>query len=227
MNTCIPLMASTLLAASLISGTAHAVSVSGQGTWESTLQGRDLDGNLATFEAYYDTDLNITWLADANLIGMADWYSAQSQIAVLNSGNYLGFNDWRLPDTPSYDSTCQASGTNGTGCTGSELGHLFYEVLGGAQGSSILTVHNENFTLFSNIQSGFYWSGTESPVYPGPFTYRFDVGVQDASKSYSSGYYSWVVRTGDVAPVPEASTYAMFLAGLGLVGFMANRRKAA
>lgn len=47
-------------------GTAQAVSVSGQGTWESTLQGRDLDGNLATFEAYYDTVLGITWLADAN-----------------------------------------------------------------------------------------------------------------------------------------------------------------
>jgi hypothetical protein len=28
------------------------------------------------------------------------------------------------------------------------------------------------------------------------------------------------------APVPEAETYAMMLAGLGLVGFMARRRKA-
>src|SRR3989344_3407437 len=44
----------------------HAAAVSGQGTWESTLQGRDLDGNLATAEAYYDTALNITWLANAN-----------------------------------------------------------------------------------------------------------------------------------------------------------------
>ena len=30
----------------------------------------------------------------------------------------------------------------------------------------------------------------------------------------------------NLAPVPEASTYAMMLAGLGLVGFMARRRKA-
>ncbi len=44
-----------LVAALGISGTTHAA-----------LQGRDLDGNLATFEAYYDTVLDITWLADAN-----------------------------------------------------------------------------------------------------------------------------------------------------------------
>lgn len=35
---------------------AHAA-----GTWETRLQGRDLDGNAATFEACYDTALNITW----------------------------------------------------------------------------------------------------------------------------------------------------------------------
>lgn len=49
-------------------GPAHAAGVSGQGTWETTLQGRDLDGNTANgYEAYYDTVLNITWLANANL----------------------------------------------------------------------------------------------------------------------------------------------------------------
>lgn len=50
------------------SGTARAAGVPGQGTWETTLQGRDLDGNSANgFEAYYDTVLNITWLGNANL----------------------------------------------------------------------------------------------------------------------------------------------------------------
>lgn len=44
-----------------------AAPISGQGTWESTLQARDLDGNKSTVEAYYDTALGITWLANANL----------------------------------------------------------------------------------------------------------------------------------------------------------------
>src|SRR3989304_3890046 len=44
---------------------AHAGSVTGQGSWETTLQARDLDGNTSTIEAYYDTVLHITWLPDA------------------------------------------------------------------------------------------------------------------------------------------------------------------
>jgi len=43
-----------------------AVGVSGQGTWETTLQPRDLSGSPTTIEAYYDTVLDITWLVDAN-----------------------------------------------------------------------------------------------------------------------------------------------------------------
>jgi hypothetical protein len=54
-----------LLAAASVamaSPAAHAVGVSGQGPWETTLLARDLDGNAATAEAYYDTDFgyNIT-----------------------------------------------------------------------------------------------------------------------------------------------------------------------
>src|SRR3989344_215147 len=60
---------------------AHAASVSGQGTWETTLQGRDLDGNLSTAEAYYDTALNITWLANANYAGTTmDWSNANAWV---------------------------------------------------------------------------------------------------------------------------------------------------
>lgn len=46
---------------------AQAAVLPGQGTWARTLLARDLDGNLANgAEAFYDTVLNITWLADAN-----------------------------------------------------------------------------------------------------------------------------------------------------------------
>ena len=46
---------------------AGAAVVSGLGTWATTLLGRDLDGDLTNgFEAYYDTVLDITWLADAH-----------------------------------------------------------------------------------------------------------------------------------------------------------------
>ena len=45
---------------------AHSLGIPGQGTWETTLEGRDLDGNPATFEAYYDTVLDITWLPNSH-----------------------------------------------------------------------------------------------------------------------------------------------------------------
>src|SRR3989344_2551084 len=84
-----------------VSTLAHAAPVSGQGTWETTLQGRDLDGNLSTAEAYYDTALNITWLADANyglgsIYDLADgygngamtWTNANAWAASLNINGY-------------------------------------------------------------------------------------------------------------------------------------------
>ena len=86
-----------------------------------------LEGRLATtaggtdYQAFYDTTLNITWLADANLAmtnqfglalsnnavdlrndvvssdGSMTWAATNLWLSNLNSANYLGFNNWRLP----------------------------------------------------------------------------------------------------------------------------------
>ncbi|MFA7606514.1 MAG: VPLPA-CTERM sorting domain-containing protein [Rhodocyclaceae bacterium] len=141
-----------LLLLNLFSTTAYAVAVSDQGTWETTLQARDLDGNTSTIEAYYDTDLNITWLADANYSqttgddtdGYMLWAPAITWAAGLNIN---GISGWRLPDTNpvdgvaynwsvSYDGSSDISynisapGTMYAGSIGSEMAHLFYITLG-------------------------------------------------------------------------------------------------
>src|SRR3989344_2069321 len=98
---------------SSVSTITQAASVSGQGAWETTLQGRDLDGNLATFEAYYDTALNITWLANANAgagssfddgtyvtDGAMSWINANAWAASLN---FNGITGWRLPTVTDTD----------------------------------------------------------------------------------------------------------------------------
>lgn len=55
----------TAAALVVAAGAAAAGGVPGQGSWETTLSARDLDGNLANGpEAYYDRQLDITWLAD-------------------------------------------------------------------------------------------------------------------------------------------------------------------
>lgn len=119
---------------------AQAAAVSGQGTWETTLQGRDLDGNLENgYEAYYDTELNITWLADANYAktsgytsvanggvgrysvydinvkvvdGGMGWGAAKSWAEKLNVGGITG---WRLPTMVDVGVSGCASDTARTG----------------------------------------------------------------------------------------------------------------
>ena len=126
-----------------ISISAFAVGVPGQGTWETTLLPRDLDGDRTTAEAYYDTVVGITWLADTKLIesntfglpydteldegnpawqviysdGRATWQGALFWLDAMNAANYGGTNQWRLPtmmDTGEPD--CDYSLTGGTDC---------------------------------------------------------------------------------------------------------------
>ncbi|HYA38137.1 MAG TPA: DUF1566 domain-containing protein [Candidatus Methylomirabilis sp.] len=193
-------------------------------------------------QAVYDTDFNITWLANANLAasntfgvsgiagsGAMDWGTAQSWISAMDSANYLGYSDWRLPTTLQPDATCgsQSSGASfGISCTGSEMGHLFYNELGGTAGTSILTSHNSFLDLFSNVQSDIYWSGTDYALTPGyAWVFGFSAGVQDGAYKSGSFLNAWAVRPGDIAAVPIPAAAWLFGSGLlGLFG-LTRRRK--
>ena len=64
---------------------------------------------------------------------------------------------------------------------------------------------------------------------PGEYAYRMSwnhviTGMEDPSGQYAGQNARWVIE-GTIAAVPEASTYGMMLAGLGLVGFAVRRRK--
>ena len=179
----------------------------------------------------YDSSLNITWLAHANYYtvtegGEAGAITWSSAMVWADGLTYGGFNDWRLPTTLIPDPSC--SGGFGHNCTGSEMGHLFYEVLGGVAGTSILVEHNDNFSLFSNFQHGNYWSGTEfqSNNMIAAWVFGFGSGFQHAGGKGDNLLYALAGRDGVVAaPIPEPETYAMMLAGLGLLGVFARRRK--
>ena len=192
--------------------------------------------------AVYDTDFNITWLADANLAasntfgvsgifasGIMNWGTAQSWIGAMNTTNYLGYNDWRLPTTLQPDATCDSqsgSVSYGLNCTGSELGHLFYNELGGVAGADIQTTNNSSLGLFSNVHSDAYWSGTEYALDPTGrvWIFGFRYGGQDTYYK-SDSWYALAVRSGDVAAVPVPA--AVWLLGSGLLGLLgiAKRRK--
>jgi hypothetical protein len=108
------------------------------------------------------------------------------------------------------------------------MGHLFYYELGGLPG-------NGNWNLFSNLKetdggsatahrTG-YWSGTKAGDNPDQYwDFSFLSGGQGiATTGYAMG--AWAVHDGDVAAIPEPSTYAMLLAGLAALGALARRRR--
>lgn len=124
---------------------------------QAALLGRDLNGSPGSFEAYYDTTLNITWLANANLAqsnqfgvtginlsnGRMEWATAIDWIAAMNAANYLGISTWRLPamydingDGCTVNSFASYNGGDcgynvvSTGPQASELASLFHDTLG-------------------------------------------------------------------------------------------------
>jgi len=230
---------------------AHAAGVSGQGTWETTLQGRDLDGNLANgFEAYYDTDLDITWLADANYAktsgydadGLLNWDAAQTWTAQLNINGVTG---WRQPDVKpvngssfQYSYSVNGSTDNASNITStqSELSHLFYVSLGNkgnvdaAGNFQFIGGGLTNTGPFSNLQASSYWSGTANAS----TAYRvwfFSTG--NGQQTFIDNWNvmnAWAVHSGDVGTavtsVPEPEAYTLALAGLAAAALLSRKRRA-
>ena len=171
-------------------------------------------------QAYYDDVADITWLAHANATGTTmTWYAANAWAAGLDINGVTG---WRLPDTLQPDASCsnQASdGDYGYNCTGSEMGNLFYHVLGGTAGASITTTHNSNYDLFSNVQSGLYWSSLEyAPYHTDAWFFDFSRGLQDVVPKGFDSYLAWAVHSGNAGAVPVPATVWLF--GSGLLAFM-------
>ncbi|AUB82070.1 DUF1566 domain-containing protein [Candidatus Thiodictyon syntrophicum] len=163
----------------------------------------------------YDSDQNLTWLADANYAatqysagggsagadgGLFDWADAKAWAEALI---FAGAEGWRLPTA---DPTCA-----GDACPTAELGSLFYTGLGGTYGTPITASHNASFDLFLNLGDVLYWTATPDDANPG-YAWSFDFydGSQLAYQD-DSLFVAWAVHHGDV-PVP--ATLALLAAGL-------------
>lgn len=221
----------------------------------AALQGRDVDKNADNgFEAYYDTTLDITWLADAGygettgaLPASGSWWSwSQSWV---QSFEYFGATQWRLPKVQSKIST----GTDadfqvgfGLGVSTSELGYMYYVNLqlksGGPTVADTVFIPGLSGGVIKNFRAPMYWTS--------------DTYAQNSSNAWvlwtSSPYVgsqafvgktmpgaAWAVHDGDIfAPkldplpggggvpaVPEPSTWAMMLAGFGIMALGWKRQQ--
>jgi hypothetical protein len=114
----------------------------------------------------------------------------------------------------------------GTNQTTSEMGNLFYVVLGGRANQSVASRHNTNYNLFKNVQPFYYWfdvtfhSNLDSWVF----------GFGDTWHTYGAAnlqFFAWAVHPGDVgaSPVPLPATLFFLAPALGGLSFMRRRSK--
>ena len=238
-----------------LTAAAQAVAIPGQGSWETTLQGRDLDGDISNgFEAYYDTVQNMTWLADANYIktaGINQTGSVDQTNITITAYDIAG---WGLPATSiEYNLPCQWY-SNGAGyqpsyiCTGApatiqvENSTTAYDILFGtilgnksSSGSNYATV---NTGPFSNVQQGEYL--TNAPAqwwdYDGVaakvVTFSTITGQLERRSivyyymtSYGYSSYAMWTKAGDIGAVPEASTWTLMVLGLAGIWLMGPGRQ--
>ena len=157
--------------------------------------------------------------------GQMDFYAAVAWINYLNQTKYLGYTTWRMPTTVN----APASASDTPDPSSSELAELVVTELGGPYGDSVVTTHNVSFNLFSNFQSGLYWSGTN---YKNPnAAWSFNTLPAEDSQDYNakgSFFYVLPVMTGLIpagSAAPEPGS--VWLIGLGIAGLsgLAMRRR--
>ncbi len=199
---------------------------------------------------YYDTVLDITWLADANYAytsgyvaegveatsGKMNWNAAVQWADQLVFGNY---DDWRLPtalpvngvdyvNDLSYDGSTDV-GYNITS-PNNELAYMFavnlgnlsyYDVNGnGPQDGSGLV----NTGPFTGLHNYYYWTGTALPGVAN-YSYGFSNIVGGQRMYYQpSLHYAWAVRDGDVATVPIPAAIWLFGSGLLFIRMLNGKR---
>ena len=191
------------------------------------------------YQAYYNPELDITWVADVGLLvaNYEPWDVANQALDDLNTSTYLGYDDWRFPVAARPDPTCdEVELSRGYNCTGSEMGHMFYNEFGATAETSVLDTGDPlELAKFVNLFSSddrnitYFWTGTlGSDTGPGSLShiaFLFDFGLQTVAKDPDAPARVWAVRDGDVSAVPVPAAVWLFGSGLlGIVG-IAKRKK--
>ena len=209
---------------------------------QAGLVARYLDATTG-IDAYYDTDLNITWLRDANARGNAQGINRDRQSSLDWAANYVLGDavNWRLPTgpiCPSFDSA-----TNNVNCPNSEWGHLWYTELG----NKTWDLNNQSTTGFKNKGDFVNWQGSTlgDSVYWTSSTYEyqgrpvyavFQTFDGKANGSSDNQRYAMAVHDGDVGrsteeigppdnSVPEPESILLSLTALGALALARRRRQ--
>jgi len=169
----------------------------------ATAQAGSLTYQGVTFTSTWSGNLLTLEIDAANRTG--DWLEASS-IGALQLKDLGSFSDVTLVSAPGLatDWTLSSNELNANGCAG------------GAHAGRSLCFSGEHVALADNMVFQFSFSGG-APDLKAPHLKVNFFGEGDRKVG------SLLSQT--IAPVPEPQTYAMMLGGLGLVGWMARRKR--
>lgn len=144
-----------------------------------------------------DTRTNLIWLQNWTVNGQKNW-ETQKAWAETTLDGFAGSTEWRLPD--------------------------INEAL------ALVDAYDLNFFGFRTpfyILPGPIWSGTEYvDGGVGAFArFFYSTGGSNLARQSSNAFWAVAVRNGEVSAVPEPTTYAMVILGIGALLATARRRR--